>query len=229
MRSDVARLSAAAALAAGLLMPTSAAQGTGSVTGTVTLTVAGGAPLATSPYGRRGVAPKPSAAGSETRNVVIYLADVKPPHPPPPRRAAIVQRGERFVPSVTAITTGSTVDFPNEDPFFHNVFSLSRAGSFDLGRYRSGESRSRQFGVAGRIKVFCDIHSQMSALILVLDHPWFTTPQETGTFTLPGLPAGDHTLVAWHERIGERRDRFRVTPGGTTHISFTLPVLEAQP
>jgi plastocyanin len=229
MRSDVVRMSAAAALAALLLMPASAAQSSGSVTGTVTLSAARSAPLATSVYGRRGVAPKPSAAGSETRNVVIYLADVKPPNRPPPMRAAIVQRGERFVPPVTAITAGSTVDFPNEDPFFHNVFSLSRAGSFDLGRYRSGESRSRQFTAPGRIKVFCDIHSQMSALILVLDHPWFTIPQETGAFTLSGLPPGDHTLVAWHERIGERRDRVRVTPGGTTHISFTLPVLEAQP
>jgi hypothetical protein len=61
---------------------------------------------------------------------------------------------------------------------------------------------------------------------MVLDHPWFTIPDETGAFTLPSLPPGEHTLVAWHERIGERRERIRVTAGGTTRVSFTLPVLE---
>ena len=65
------------------------------------------------------------------------------------------------------------------------------------------------------MKVFCDIHAQMTALIMVLDHPWFTIPADDGTFTLPPVPAGDVTVVAWHERIGERRERVRVTPGDT--------------
>jgi plastocyanin len=200
---------------------------TGSVTGTVTLTSARGAPSAASVYGRRGVAPKLAAVGPETSKVVIQLAGVKAANPVAPMHARIVQRGEQFAPAVTVVTVGSTVDFPNEDPYFHNVFSLSRAGTFDLGRYPSGSSRSFVFDRAGVVKVFCHIHAQMNALVMVLDHPWFTIPAETGTYTLPPVPAGEYTLIAWHERIGERRQAVQVTAGGPTHVDFTLPVLEA--
>jgi hypothetical protein len=141
-------------------------------------------------------------------------------------RTRISQRNEQFVPQVTAVTAGSIVDFPNDDPFFHNVFSLSKAATFDLGRYPSGSSRARTFAKTGIVKVFCDIHSHMTALIMVLDHPWFTIPADDGSFTLPSVPAGDLTVVAWHERIGERRERLRVTAGQTANVSFTLPVLE---
>jgi plastocyanin len=208
---------------------TSHAQPTGTVTGTVTLTTARRAPLGTSAYGRRGVAPKPSAVGPETRKVVIFLSGVKSSSPPAPMRVQMVQRGEQFIPPVAAVTVGSTVAFPNEDPFFHNVFSLSRARTFDLGRFPSGASRERSFPQAGVVKVYCDIHSHMSALIMVLDHPWFTIPDESGTFTLPPVPAGEYTLVAWHERIGEQRRRIQVEPGGSTRATFTLPVLESEP
>jgi plastocyanin len=159
----------------------------------------------------------------------VYLANAKPQAAPAPMRVKIVQRGEQFLPPVTAVTVGSVVEFPNEDPFFHNVFSLSRARSFDLGRYPSGESRERSFPRAGIVKVYCDIHSHMSALIMVLEHPWFTIPAENGNFTLPPVPPGEYTLVAWHERIGEQRQRINVTAGGTTKAAFTLPVLEPQP
>ena len=144
-------------------------------------------------------------------------------------KARIAQRDEQFLPPVTAVTVGSSVDFPNDDPFFHNVFSLSKAATFHLGRYPSGKSRTRQFLKPGIVKVFCDIHAQMTALIMVFDHPWFTIPAEDGTFTLPPVPAGDVTVVAWHERIGERRERVRLTPGDTARIAFTLPVLESTP
>ena len=219
---------AAVGVAAWLLSPLDASS-PGTITGTVTLSAGRGAPLSTSAYGRRGVAPKAAAVGSETRKVVVYLAGMQPAHSVPPMRAQIVQRGEQFVPPVTVITTGSTVDFPNGDPYFHNVFSLSRAGTFDLGRYPSGASRAHVFDRPGLVKVFCHIHAQMSALVMVLDHQWFTIPAETGTFTLPPVPAGDHTLVAWHERIGERRERIRVASGATLKVSFTLPVLESEP
>lgn len=199
---------------------------TGTVSGTVKLTAARSSLLATSPYGRRGVAPKRPTSGPETRNVVVYITGLRPSSPSPPMRAKIAQRDEQFVPQVTAVTTGSTVDFPNEDPFFHNVFSLSKVATFDLGRYPSGSSRARSFPKPGIVKVFCDIHSHMTALIMVLDHAWFTIPAEDGTFKLPPVPAGDLTVVAWHERIGERHEKIRVAPGETTRIAFTLPVLE---
>lgn len=200
---------------------------TGAVAGKVTITKEHRAPLATSAYGRRDVPTRSARAAPETRNIVIYITGLKSPAPPPPMRAQIVQRDEQFVPQLTVVTAGSTVDFPNQDPFFHNVFSLSKAATFDLGRYRSGTSKTQVLNTPGVVKVFCHLHSQMSAVIVVLDHPWFTIPDEDGAFTLPNVPAGERTLVAWHERIGERRDRVRITPGGTTRVSFTLPELES--
>jgi plastocyanin len=204
----------------------SLAEPAGTVSGTVTLTQARRVPIGTAAYGRRGVAPKPSAVGPETQKVVVFLSGIKPASVAPVR-ATVAQRGEQFVPPVTAVTIGSTVAFPNEDSFFHNVFSLSRARTFDLGRYPSGESRERSFPMPGVVKVYCDIHAHMSALIMVLDHPWFTIPDEQGDFTLPPVPPGDYTLVAWHERIGEQRRRISVAPDVVTRASFTLPVLES--
>ena len=197
-----------------------------SIVGTVKLTRMKYSALPTSPYARRGVSSKPAPTGSELKNVVIYVDGVLPPGPPPPMRARIAQRDEQFAPQVTAVTVGSTVDFPNDDPFFHNVFSLSRAATFDLGRYPSGTSRAHTMRRPGIVKVFCHLHSQMTALVMVLDHPWFTIPNEDGTFTLPSAPTGELTVVAWHDRIGERRERVRLAPGGRVSVAFTLPVLE---
>ena len=225
-------LAPAGAIAFGIFVCAAAAgapQGTGSIAGKVTLTASRGGPLATSAYGRRDVAPKAPDAAPEARRVVVYVTGARPGSAPPPMRARIAQKDEQFRPQLTAVTVGSTIDFPNEDPFFHNVFSLSRARTFDLGRYPSGESRERTFPRAGIVKVYCDIHSHMSALVMVLDHAFFTIPTEDGAFTLPPVPPGDYTLVAWHERIGEQRQRIKVAAGSTTRATFTLPVLEPQP
>jgi hypothetical protein len=201
----------------------------GAITGSVRLTAAKGTALAVSPYGRRGVAPKQSTSPPDIRNVIVYVTGRTPSSPPPPTRARIAQRDEQFLPRVTPVTVGSTVEFPNEDPFFHNVFSLSKAAQFDLRRYPSGASRTEIFSKPGIVKVFCHLHSQMTALIMVLDHPWFAIPNDDGTFTLPAVPAGELTVVAWHERIGERRERVRVVGGEVATLSFTLPVLEPAP
>jgi len=202
---------------------------TGRIVGAVRLTAAKSAPLATSVYGRRGIAPKQAASPPEIKNVLVYVQGVTPVSPPSPMRARITQRNEQFLPQVLAVTVGSTVDFPNDDPFFHNVFSLSKAKTFDLGRYPSGMSRSEVFSKPGVVKVFCHLHSHMTALIMVFDHPWFAIPSEDGTFTLPPAPARELTVVAWHERIGERREKLNVAAGGTARLSFTLPVLEQAP
>jgi plastocyanin len=206
---------------------TTGAQAGGRVTGNVRLTVATSAPSSATAYDRRAVGPRPTPQ-PELKNVVIFFADL-PASKGAPMQAAIAQKDEQFVPHVVAVTAGSTVAFPNQDAFFHNVFSLSRGASFNLGRYPSGSSRSRVLTKPGIVKVFCDIHSQMSAVIRVFDHRWFAIPQDDGTFAIDGVPPGDHTLVAWHERIGERRDRVTIRPGAETQITFTLPVLEPAP
>lgn len=224
----------AAVLALALLAMADAASGreggqgaTGRVTGTVKLTMVSSAPSGANAYERRAVGPRPKPQ-PELRNVVVFFADL-PATKGVPMQASIAQRDEQFVPHVVAVTAGSSVAFPNHDPFFHNVFSLSRGASFNLGRYPSGASRSRVVSRPGIIKVFCEIHSHMSAVIRVFDHPWFTTPSEEGVFAIDNVPAGTHTLAAWHERIGERRDPVTIRAGATTQVNFTLPVLEVSP
>src|SRR6187397_2529306 len=179
-------------------------QAGGRVTGSVTLTLAKAAPSSAAAYDRRAVGPRPKPL-PELKNVIIFFADMTASKGAPVQ-AAIAQKDEQFVPHVVAVTTGSSVAFPNEDPFFHNVFSLSRGAAFNLGRYPSGSSRAKTFNRPGIVKVFCEIHSHMSAVIRVFDHGWFNVPKEDGAYSIDDVPPGDHTLVAWHERIGERRD-----------------------
>ena len=121
-----------------------------------------------------------------------------------------------FVPHVVAITTGSSVAFPNDDLLFHNVFSLSRAGTFDLGRYPQGDTRVRRFDKAGVVKVYCHLHSHMSAIIAVFDHPWFAKVGADGNFEIDRVPPGTYLLTGWHERAGNT-DQFRDDRGRRHH------------
>jgi plastocyanin len=203
-----------------------AAQEPASIRGRVSVGVPVAAKRATSTYSRS-VPTITLAPESELRHVVIYLKDA-PKTAVAPMRAEIRQRGENFVPRVVAVTVGSEVDFPNEDPLYHNVFSLSRVKTFDLGRYPRGKSRGERFDKPGLVKVFCQIHSHMSATVMVFDHPWFSIPDEGGTFTLPAVPPGMHQITAWHERLGDTTLQVRVEPGRPATADFVLPV-PAQP
>jgi len=203
-----------------------AAQEPGSVRGRVSIGFPVTARRATSTYSRS-VATVALAPESELRHVVVYLKDA-PKRAVTPMRAEIRQRNENFVPRVVAVTVGSTVDFPNDDPIYHNVFSLSRTKTFDLGRFPKGKSRGERFDKAGVVKVFCQIHSHMSATVMVFDHPWFAIPDERGMFDLSGVPPGTHQITAWHERLGDTTLPLRVDPGRPATIDFVLPV-PAQP
>lgn len=120
-----------------------------------------------------------------------------------PGRAVMDQRNERFAPHVLAVMVGTLVDFPNSDRTYHNVFSLSRARRFDLGRYAAGQSKSVRMDRPGVVRVFCDIHSHMNAFILVFNHPYFSVTDVDGRYTLPAVPPGTYTVVGWYE--GEPR------------------------
>ncbi|MBS1819996.1 MAG: hypothetical protein JSU08_18840 [Acidobacteria bacterium] len=203
-------------------------QATGTISGRVTLTTRmRGVPIATSAYAPRTVTRQGSPGAPEMRSVIVYLKDVTFQGTLSATPASIRQEQESFSPRVVAVTRGSTVDFPNFDPYFHNVFSLSRTATFDLGRYPSGQTRTRRFDRPGLVKVYCHIHSQMSATILVLDHPYFTTPGDDGSFTLAGVPPGEYTLVGWHERVGEQLSPVTVRAGSTTAAAISLPVNDA--
>jgi len=202
------------------------AQEPGSVRGRVSIGIPITAKRATSTYSRS-VPAVALAPESELRHVVVYVRDA-PKTAVTPVRAEIRQRGENFVPRVVAVTVGSTVEFPNDDPIYHNVFSLSRTKTFDLGRFPKGKSRGEVFDRPGVVKVFCQIHSHMSATVMVFDHPWFVVPDETGTFELSGVPAGMRQITAWHERLGDTTTQLRVDPGRPATVDFVLPV-PAQP
>jgi plastocyanin len=176
-----------------------------------------------SAYPTRSVPAPALAPASERRHVVVYLRDA-PRQPVAPMRVALRQRDESFVPRVVAVTVGSEVDFPNEDPIYHNVFSLSRAKTFNLGRYPRGETRGVRFDVPGVVKVFCEIHSHMSATVMVFDHPWFATPDDAGRFELARVPVGDRQITAWHERLGDTTLNVRIESGRPVSADFTLPV-----
>jgi plastocyanin len=196
---------------------------TGRIAGTVTLVTSGAAPLQSGAYAARRVT-RPAPPPSELANVVLSIKDAPPSSSLATTKATIAQRDESFVPRVAAISRGSTVDFPNLDSYFHNVFSLSRGVSFDLGRYPKGESRTRTFARPGLVKVYCHLHSEMSATIVVFDHPFYTSPSPDGSFVIDDVPAGRYRLSAWHERIGESITAINVLAGGTARATFVIPI-----
>jgi plastocyanin len=139
-----------------------------------------------------------------------------------PGRAVMDQRNETFVPHVLAITTGTTVDFPNSDRIYHNVFSLSKPAKFDLGRYPVGRSRAIRFDRPGIVRVFCDIHSHMNAFILVFSHPYFALSDTEGHYRIDNVPPGTYQVVAWNEGVTSDPKPAVVPDGAATELDFLL-------
>ena len=164
---------------------------------------------------------------SELDNVIVFIK-TDTPVDSAPRHVSIRQTNEEFVPHVVAVTAGSTVEFPNDDLIFHNVFSLSRVATFDLGRYPRNSSKARTFSKPGVVKVFCHLHSHMSAIVRVFPHPYFAVPDREGRFTIRGVPPGRLQVTAWHERAGEVTRAAAVDDGGTTELTFSLPLTDSE-
>jgi len=160
----------------------------------------------------------------DRRRSVLYLetAPLAAFETPPPARATLDQRGETFVPPVLAVTVGSTVDFPNNDRVYHNVFSLSRPRRFDLGRYPRGQSRSVLFDRPGVVRVFCEIHSHMSAYILVFAHRYFAVTDADGSYRIDGVPPGAYTLALWNDGAVRARRELRVEAGAAAEQDFSV-------
>ncbi len=168
--------------------------------------------------------PAPRALPDRRRSVVyLETAPLGAFEHPEPRRAVMDQRNESFVPHVLAVTVGTVVEFPNSDPTYHNVFSLSRTKSFDLGRYPTGHSKTVRFDQPGIVRVFCDIHSHMSAFILVFGHRFFAVTDEEGRFRIDGVPPGSYSVRVWHEALpGESRVVTVPQGGGDVEVNFRL-------
>ena len=134
---------------------------------------------------------------------VVWLSPIDADHPRPPAPSTFVmsQHDKTFSPHLLVMPVGSSVSFPNRDPFFHNVFSLFNGRRFDLGLYQSGQSRSIVFNRAGVSYIFCNIHPEMSAIIITLDTPYFGIADEGGAIRISDVPPGAYTLHVWSEAI----------------------------
>ena len=195
------------------------------VHGRVTVPPAPAADATFKPYaGRASSLPSPERPprGLVT-DTVIYVdslvADAEAPAGTSPRLA---QRGQAFEPRVVVVPVGGTVDFPNMDPIYHNVFSVSPPRRFDLGKYPRGQSRSITFPKAGLVNVFCDIHSNMAAFILVVPNRHWTRPAADGRFELPDVPAGRWRLRAWHPDFPAREVEVQVPASGDVSLDVSL-------
>ena len=189
---------------------------------------------ASAPAYQRGVAvpldtkPAEDALAFERSHVVIYIDGAGPGSEPAPRRttAEIQQQDRQFSPDLVVVPVGSTVSFPNLDAIFHNIFSLSKPRSFDLGNYPKGETRTEMFPVPGIVYVYCHLHPNMAATIVVSPTQWSVRANGDGHFVLPSVPPGKYTVVAWHKAVGIVRKTVTVTENGAPPLTFDIPLTE---
>jgi len=167
---------------------------------------------------------------AEMRDFVVYIDQPagKPVAPATPVQVVttekITQKGAVFSPRLLPVVVGTTVEWPNNDEIFHNVFSISDAKQFDLGLYKHPEVKRVTFDKPGRVDVFCSIHAAMNCIILVLETPHFSATDDKGRYRIANLPAGTYKLKAWHERLPGQTREVIVPETGEVKIDFTLTI-----
>jgi plastocyanin len=162
----------------------------------------------------------------ERSRVVIYLEGPGLPTNAPVTSTtfSMQQLNRRFTPDLLVVPAGSAVTFPNMDPIFHNIFSLSKPKTFDLGNYDKGESRSVTFTKPGVVYVYCHLHPNMEGTIMVTPNRWFARSDASGQFRIPNVPPGQYTVVAWHKAAGFFRKSVVVEPGHSPTVGFFIPI-----
>jgi plastocyanin len=173
----------------------------------------------------------------DASNVVIWIEGSRRPGPTPgiaPAAAAepapaMKSLHKKFTPKVMAVEVGHSIAFPNEDPLFHNVFSVSAENHFDLGLYRRGRSKDKKFESPGLVRVYCNIHPQMIGFIRVVDSSFFAVTEAGGEFTFENVPDGERTVKAWCDEGGETSAQVQVSPRKTAVASLSLDVSGFKP
>ena len=156
---------------------------------------------------------------------VVWLKRVggDTPRPNPAHGKVVTQRKKAFIPHVLVVPVGTKVNFRNEDPIFHNVFSLSKPNDFDTGLYKQGATYQQTFKRAGVVQVLCNIHSSMLGVIVVVDTPYYAQADASGAFTIKGVPPGDYQMTVWHESSSKPTEqRLSVSPGGMRGLSLQV-------
>lgn len=191
---------------------------TGSISGTVT--------LEPPPPPRRTANRYPGGASqAETVQRVpalVYVAGSAGSAAPSASRAEMVQQDTAFSPAAVFVPVGGTVDFPNADPFFHNVFSYSSSKRFDLGRYPQGQAKSVSFEEPGVVSVLCEVHDKMRGVILVTENRYHAVVAEDGSYRIDGLPAGEHRVVFWSVDHEPEEQSVTVAPGQAVLMDVEL-------
>ena len=178
-------------------------------------------------YNLRGTPTPTAAPDTETINEfdrMVVMLQGRAKMPKTPETLVLEQRNGRFDPDLVVVPVGSTIQFPNADPIFHNVFSLSRAQSFDLGFYPKGQSRSVKFTKEGIVQVYCHIHANMYAAIVVTSNSFYVKPAVDGTFAWENVPAGHYRVVAWHKVAGNFQTEIDVPESGTAEVTIRVPM-----
>jgi plastocyanin len=162
----------------------------------------------------------------ERSRVVVYLEGPAVTETDPSSHPAleVEQIDRRFSPDLVAVPAGSAVSFPNMDPIFHNIYSLSKPKSFDLGNYDKGQTRKVVFPKPGIVEVYCHLHPNMAATIVVTPNRWYARPDRSGQFRIPNVPPGQYTVVAWHKSAGFFRKTVVVESGHDTSVDFFIPI-----
>ena len=154
-------------------------------------------------------------------DVVVYLVGVK--GPVVPKRAVVDQKNLVFVPHVTAVPVGSSIEFKNSDKVNHNIFSASAAKKFNLGTYNPGVSKALLFDKPGAINLLCNVHSEMSAWVVVTENQYAAVTEHDGKFTIPNVPAGTYQITAWSEKLKPQGNTtVTVGDGQTATVALTL-------
>ena len=197
------------------------------ISGRITIEKTGNSKIvAPAVYDLRGMEVSRSAStanvSSEYERVAIWL-ESKTPAPAPAVNAVMRQRNRSLNPDLLVIPIGSKVDFPNLDPIFHNIFSLSRSQSFDLGYYPQGHSRSVNFSHAGIVQVYCHVHPNMYGVIVVTASRWFGKPARDGTFSWSNIPPGDYRMCVWQKSAGVIHKSIVVPEAGSLRMNLAIP------
>lgn len=191
---------------------------TGSITGTVRLEPPPPPRRSADRYARGSSAPKQI----QTIPAVVYIEGRVGSAGGASGTVRMEQRDTAFAPAAIFVQAGGTVDFPNADPFFHNVFSYSQARRFDLGRYPQNESKSVIFDEPGIVSVFCEVHDHMRGVIVVTESAFSTVVSDDGTFTIDAVPPGEYTLRFWHPDHREVDQTVSVASGQATTVDVEL-------